>query len=205
MRPMNMKNATSMTQLFLALVVAVTVSLAPARLRCGSGNKRHRHGRNIQSDGAARLPEPTGREAIYSWGYGCVTATGRRSSPAAPLPSRQPATPCRFRGRRWSSPKGQTVTIYLTNNLPTAAGNTSILFPGFTLTPLVRTRLQTRKACWRVRRLPGQQSATSSPPRRRARTLITAERKATSRSRWGCTAPSLCCRPPRPPVVQRHA
>jgi FtsP/CotA-like multicopper oxidase with cupredoxin domain len=30
--------------------------------------------------------------------------------------------------------EGQTVTVTLTNNLPTAAGNTSILFPGFTVT-----------------------------------------------------------------------
>ena len=30
--------------------------------------------------------------------------------------------------------EGATVTINLTNNLPTAAGNTSILFPGFQLT-----------------------------------------------------------------------
>src|SRR5205807_3499335 len=29
---------------------------------------------------------------------------------------------------------GQTVTVNLTNNLPSAAGNTSILFPGFTVT-----------------------------------------------------------------------
>src|SRR2546427_2735491 len=29
--------------------------------------------------------------------------------------------------------QGQTVTVNLTNNLPTAAGNTSILFPGFNL------------------------------------------------------------------------
>ncbi len=30
--------------------------------------------------------------------------------------------------------EGQTVTVNLTNNLPTSAGNTSILFPGFTVT-----------------------------------------------------------------------
>jgi len=30
--------------------------------------------------------------------------------------------------------EGQTVTVNLTNNLPTAAGNTSILFPGFNVT-----------------------------------------------------------------------
>ena len=30
--------------------------------------------------------------------------------------------------------EGQTVTVTLTNNLPAAAGNTSILFPGFQVT-----------------------------------------------------------------------
>ncbi len=30
--------------------------------------------------------------------------------------------------------EGQTVTVTLTNSLPTAAGNTSILFPGFNVT-----------------------------------------------------------------------
>src|SRR5438067_4193534 len=30
--------------------------------------------------------------------------------------------------------EGQSVTVQLTNNLPTSAGNTSILFPGFTVT-----------------------------------------------------------------------
>ena len=30
--------------------------------------------------------------------------------------------------------EGQTVTVNLTNNLPAAAGNTSILFPGFKVT-----------------------------------------------------------------------
>src|SRR5258708_37462014 len=32
--------------------------------------------------------------------------------------------------------EGQTVTVNLTNNLPVAAGNTSILFPGFNVTPI---------------------------------------------------------------------
>jgi len=29
--------------------------------------------------------------------------------------------------------EGQTVTVTLTNSLPTSAGNTSILFPGFSV------------------------------------------------------------------------
>ena len=37
MRPMNMKNATSKTQLFLALVVAATLFLAPAAFAAAPG------------------------------------------------------------------------------------------------------------------------------------------------------------------------
>ena len=37
MRQMNMKNATSMTQLLLALLVAVTLSLAPAAFAAAPG------------------------------------------------------------------------------------------------------------------------------------------------------------------------
>ncbi len=92
--------------------------------------------------------------------------------------------------------EGQPVTINLTNNLPTAAGNTSILFPGFNVTtscsaatPVGQQGLLTCEAVLRADRAP-----IRSPPRRRARTRITAERRATFRSRWGSTARSLCCR-----------
>jgi hypothetical protein len=76
----------------------------------------------------ASLNQPDG-EAVYSWGYGCnATPTGFEPSlPNQTCPSMQVPGPTLI------VTEGQTVTVSLTNNLPTAAGNTSILFPGFTV------------------------------------------------------------------------
>jgi hypothetical protein len=63
----------------------------------------------------AFLNQPDGN-AVYSWGYGCT-------SPLMQVP-----------GPTLVVTEGQTVTVVLTNGLPAAAGNTSILFPGFVVT-----------------------------------------------------------------------
>ena len=78
----------------------------------------------------AFLNQPDG-EQVYSWGYGCngaptgfmPTAIAGASCPSMQVP-----------GPTLIVTEGATVTVNLTNNLPAAAGNTSILFPGFTLT-----------------------------------------------------------------------
>src|SRR5271169_4184733 len=132
MRPTIMQNPTSKTQLLLALTVAVTLLLTPAAFAAAPG---------ITSTGTAGtfnltaqdgyLNQPDG-EAVYSWGYGCVTG----SSPAF-LPAAIAGAFCntmQVPGPTMIVTEGATVTINLTNNLPTAAGNTSILFPGFLLT-----------------------------------------------------------------------
>ena len=67
MRPMNMKNATSKTQLLLALVVAVTLSLAQAAFAAVPGITGPTFSLTAQP---AYLNQPDG-EAVYSWGYGC--------------------------------------------------------------------------------------------------------------------------------------
>ena len=74
-------------------------------------------GNTSQPDGAT----------IYSWGYGCNTA------PAgfAPIAGSCPVGQMQLPGPTLIVHKGDTVTVKLTNNLPAAAGNTSILFPGF--------------------------------------------------------------------------
>jgi len=76
--------------------------------------------------GAAYITQPDGT-SIYSWGYGC--------NGAAPtfLPSAMPGScgPMQIPGPTLIVPEGTRVTVTLTNNLPAAAGNTSILFPGF--------------------------------------------------------------------------
>ena len=77
----------------------------------------------------AFINQPDG-EAIYSWGYGCSSA------PAgfAPTLPGQTCPTMQVPGPTLIVTEGQTVNVTLTNNLPTAAGNTSILFAGFTLT-----------------------------------------------------------------------
>ncbi|HSY65920.1 MAG TPA: multicopper oxidase domain-containing protein, partial [Terriglobales bacterium] len=75
----------------------------------------------------AYLNQPDGA-MIYSWGYGC------NGAPAGHAPAAITSFACplmQVPGPTLIVTEGQTVTITLTNNLPTAAGNTSILFPGF--------------------------------------------------------------------------
>jgi hypothetical protein len=77
----------------------------------------------------AFLNMPDG-EAVYSWGYGC------NGAPAgfAPAMTGQNCPTMQVPGPTLIVTEGQTVTVTLTNQLPTAAGNTSILFPGFQVT-----------------------------------------------------------------------
>src|SRR5437660_1317216 len=80
----------------------------------------------------AYLSQPDGL-SVYSWGYGCNGAPSGSAPTAIPLPS----TGCplmQVPGPTLIVTEGQTVTVNLINNLPTAAGNTSLLFPGFNVT-----------------------------------------------------------------------
>jgi FtsP/CotA-like multicopper oxidase with cupredoxin domain len=78
----------------------------------------------------AYVNQPDG-QAVYSWGYGCVSTTqsylpaaiGGATCPTMQIP-----------GPTLIVTQNQSITVNLTNNLPASAGNTSILFPGFTLT-----------------------------------------------------------------------
>jgi FtsP/CotA-like multicopper oxidase with cupredoxin domain len=79
----------------------------------------------------ARLTQPDG-QSIYSWGYGCVDGTTATFVPAAVQNAF--CSQMQVPGPTLVVTEGTKVTINLTNNLPTAAGNTSILFPGFTVT-----------------------------------------------------------------------
>ena len=77
----------------------------------------------------ASLNQPDG-ESVYSWGYGC------NGAPAgfAPTMTGQNCPTMQVPGPTMIVTEGASVSITLTNNLPNAAGNTSILFPGFTVT-----------------------------------------------------------------------
>ena len=85
----------------------------------------------------AYLNQPDGL-AVYSWGYGCTAA----AAPSGLAPAMPNATPfcstMQVPGPTLiiQAPASGTitVTVNLTNNLPAAAGNTSILFPGLVAT-----------------------------------------------------------------------
>jgi FtsP/CotA-like multicopper oxidase with cupredoxin domain len=79
----------------------------------------------------ARLTQPDG-QSIYSWGYGCVAGSTPSFVPTAITTGF--CSTMQVPGPTLVVTEGDTVTVSLTNNLPTAAGNTSILFPGFTVT-----------------------------------------------------------------------
>ncbi len=77
---------------------------------------------------ASYVSQPDGA-AIYSWGYGCSPTS---AAPFTPFPGVCP--PMQLPGPTLIVTEGQVVQVRLTNNLPPAAGNTSIVFPGFAVT-----------------------------------------------------------------------
>jgi FtsP/CotA-like multicopper oxidase with cupredoxin domain len=82
---------------------------------------------------ASYVNQPDGA-TVYSWGYGCLTAPSGFLPAAIPAGAGDGQAKCatmQVPGPTLIVREGATVTITLTNNLPAAAGNTSILFPGF--------------------------------------------------------------------------
>jgi FtsP/CotA-like multicopper oxidase with cupredoxin domain len=77
----------------------------------------------------AYLTQPDG-QAVYSWGYGC------NGAPSGYLPAAITNGFCnamQVPGPTLIVTENTQFTVTLTNQLPSAAGNTSILFPGLTL------------------------------------------------------------------------
>src|ERR1700757_136443 len=87
MMPKNMKNTISITQLLAVLVVVGTLFLAPAAFATTPGISS-----TSSTAGTAGvfnltaqdgyLNQPDG-EAVYSWGYGCVSGSAPTFLPAA--------------------------------------------------------------------------------------------------------------------------
>src|SRR6516225_29735 len=126
MMPMMMKIAFLKTRRLLPVMVAVA-SLAATAHAAVPGITGPTFNLTAQP---AFLNQPDG-STVYSWGYGCNGApTG-----FAPAAITGPSCPSmQVPGPTMIVTEGQTVTVTLTNNLPTPAGNTSILFPGFAVT-----------------------------------------------------------------------
>jgi hypothetical protein len=124
MRATKMTNSISVPRVLLAPMLALFLVAAAHAAVPGITGPTF----NLTAQ-TAFLNQPDG-SSVYSWGYGCNgTPTG--TAPAAmtvTCPSMQVPGPTLI------VTEGQTVTVNLLNGLPAAAGNTSILFPGFVVT-----------------------------------------------------------------------
>ncbi len=128
MRETKMKKAISNTGRLLA-PIALLMWLAAAAYAAAPGITGPTFYLTAQP---AYLNQPDG-QAVYSWGYGCDPA----HAPAGFAPAAITGAFCnsmQVPGPTLIVTEGDTVTVNLLNGLPTAAGNTSILFPGFQVT-----------------------------------------------------------------------
>src|SRR5256884_1489790 len=127
MRETNMKKAISMSKLLPVVMLALATLFTATAHAAAPGITGPIFNLTAQT---AYLTQPDG-QAIYSWGYGC------NGAPSGYAPAAISTTFCnamQVPGPTLIVTEGATVTVTLTNSLPTSAGNTSILFPGFTVT-----------------------------------------------------------------------
>jgi FtsP/CotA-like multicopper oxidase with cupredoxin domain len=127
MSQMNLKRTMSKTRLLSAAMLSLVLLLTMRAHAAVPGITGPSFNLIAQP---AYLNQPDGN-AIYSWGYGC---NGSPSGYAPAAISNASCTTMQVPGPTLIVKEGQTVTVTLTNNLPTAAGNTSIVFPGFNVT-----------------------------------------------------------------------
>jgi FtsP/CotA-like multicopper oxidase with cupredoxin domain len=132
----DMKKAISMKQLFplMASVAALLLTAAAHAAAPGiTGNTLAGSTSTFNLTAAsATISQPDG-QAVYSWGYGCTTGSGPAFSPST-ITTTPTCSTMQVPGPTLIVTEGQTITVTLTNRLPTPAGNTSILFPGFNVT-----------------------------------------------------------------------
>ena len=133
MRATNMKKAISKTRLLLAATMAVAFLLTATAAYAAAPGITASAGTSTFNLTARPefISQPDG-QAVYSWGYGCTTS----SATFVPSTIAAPSTGCpamQIPGPTLVVTENHAFSVTLTNNLPAAAGNTSILFPGLTL------------------------------------------------------------------------
>jgi FtsP/CotA-like multicopper oxidase with cupredoxin domain len=121
------KKATLMNRLLPPVMIAATWLFAAITHAAAPGIQGPTFALTAQAN---YISQPDGN-MVYSWGYGCASSFSPTFLPAAIGNAACPTM--QIPGPTLIVTEGQTVTIALTNNLPAAAGNTSMLFPGFIL------------------------------------------------------------------------
>jgi FtsP/CotA-like multicopper oxidase with cupredoxin domain len=125
-----MKKANSMYRLLLPVITSAAVLLTAAAQAAAPGISGTTFNLTAQP---AYISQPDG-QTVYSWGYGCSSQPIGGFVPSTIAPSAGGCPTMQIPGPTLVVTEGQTITVTLTNNLPNAAGNTSILFPGFNVT-----------------------------------------------------------------------
>src|SRR3981189_2183311 len=126
MRETNMKKAISLSKLLPVVPLALAMLFTATAQAAAPGITGPTFRLTAQ---AAYITQPDGQSS-YSWGYGCNGAPGGYAPAALAAPSTA-SPPMQIPGPTLIVTQGQAVSVTLTNGLPTSAGNTSILFPGF--------------------------------------------------------------------------
>src|SRR5437016_6507440 len=130
MNHLNMKkrNAATATRILLVVVAVVALLLAASAHAAVPGIKGSSFALSA-SDGYSSQPDGG---LIYSWGYSCA-GSNPTFVPFTPDPAFPNAgcLPMQLPGPTLIVTEGQLVTVTLTNHLPAAVGNTSIIFAGF--------------------------------------------------------------------------
>ena len=128
MSAMNMTKSISITRLLLAPTLALFLAAAAHAAVPGITGPTF----NLTAQ-PAYLNQPDGN-AVYSWGYGCSASSAPTGFAPTAMASVETCPTMQVPGPTLIVTEGQTVTVNLQNGLPAAAGNTSILFPGFVVT-----------------------------------------------------------------------
>ncbi len=128
MSQMTKKNLISKTRLLAPMVALPCCSRRPLTPRLPAST-----GPTFNLTASPPTSASRTEQMIYSWGYGC---NGRRAGYRCPQPCPTRNLPLNAGPGPDAHRDGRTdrSRVTLTNDLPAAAGNTSILFPGFTVT-----------------------------------------------------------------------
>jgi FtsP/CotA-like multicopper oxidase with cupredoxin domain len=140
MNHMNMKTRYAVTPIHAVLVAAMVLLLSMTASATTPGITAAAPATGVTSTSTFNLSatdgymtQPDGTQ-IYSWGVGCAGGTPAATfapaifQPLGICPTMQIPSPTLI------VHEGDTVTVTLTNNLPKGVGNTSLVFPGFTVT-----------------------------------------------------------------------
>ena len=134
MSAVTMKKPTSMNRLLFRMLTAATLLVASAVQAAAPGITGTGTAGTFNLTAApSYISQPDG-QMMYSWGYGCTAATAGAATYLPALSATPFCNVMQIPGPTMIVTEGQAVTVTLTNNLPTSAGNTSILFPGFQVT-----------------------------------------------------------------------